>query len=627
MSKRKPKNAPAAPQVQRDQFREDGYFNVLTKYGTQHDSTTQYQYSAGSMVSDAELADLYVGNGLFASIIDAPANDAMRNGFTLGLKDQDIQTKVERHMSALKYQSSFAKALRWSRLFGGALIVMLIDDGRLLESPVNWNDVHGVSELLVYGRNEVTPIWLYGYENRPDSPDYRRGSTGRPDLYQVSSIYGTFRVHASRCLVFANGEIPEGSMASSLYRTWGIPEYLRIRDELQNTVVSNGNAARLLERCSMAIYKMKGLANLTMTEEGDAQVMRRMELIDLGRNILNSVMIDADGEDYDFKNLTLSGVKDIVDSSCTMLSAVSHIPQTRLFGRSPDGMNSTGESDLQNYYDYCGEIQTNDVLDNTRKVVELVFRGMIWNREITEIPDYNLELNSPWSQSDNEQATQDQSKAQTQLLKAQTAAAYVTAGIYEVEEVRRALSGDDAFDPENILDDQDVMEDLGLPPEQKVQIMQEAADYNNSIKPAAQTAPTLATDEGDSGYVAGFVVIDGKLLCARRADGQGYCGPGGHIEPGETPGQALVRETQEEFSITPTATQYLGNAPGLPDQKMAVQIYKVKHFDGMPRADNQEMIGESLYTIDQILAQDVPGGKVFEPFLNSVRIYRADLGG
>lgn len=310
-----------------------------------------------------------------------------------------------------------------------------------------------------------------------------------------------------------------------------------------------------------------------------------------------------------------------------MLSAVSHIPQTRLFGRSPDGMNSTGESDLQNYYDYCGEIQTNDVLDNTRKVVELVFRGMIWNREITEIPDYNLELNSPWSQSDNEQATQDQSKAQTQLLKAQTAAAYVTAGIYEVEEVRRALSGDDAFDPENILDDQDVMEDWGLPPEQKVQIMQEAADYNNSIKPAAQTAPTLATDEGDSGYVAGFVVIDGKLLCARRADGQGYCGPGGHIEPGETPGQALVRETQEEFSITPTATQYLGNAPGLPDQKMAVQIYKVKHFDGMPRADNQEMIGESLYTIDQILAQDVPGGKVFEPFLNSVRIYRADLGG
>ena len=91
MSKRKPKSAPAAPQVQHDQFREDGYFNVLTKYGTQHDSTTQYQYSAGSMVSDAELADLYVGNGLFASIIDAPANDAMRNGFTLGLKDQDFR--------------------------------------------------------------------------------------------------------------------------------------------------------------------------------------------------------------------------------------------------------------------------------------------------------------------------------------------------------------------------------------------------------------------------------------------------------------------------------------------------------------------------------------------------------
>ena len=71
-----------------------------------------------------------------------------------------------------------------------------------------------------------------------------------------------------------------------------------------------------------------------------------------------------------------------------MLSAVSHIPQTPLFGRSPDGMNSTGESDLQNYYDYCGEIQTNDVLDNTRKVVELVFRGIIYGkaRDIFGVP-------------------------------------------------------------------------------------------------------------------------------------------------------------------------------------------------------------------------------------------------
>ena len=34
------------------QLRLDGYYNVLNKYGTQHDSTEYYQWASGSAVSD-----------------------------------------------------------------------------------------------------------------------------------------------------------------------------------------------------------------------------------------------------------------------------------------------------------------------------------------------------------------------------------------------------------------------------------------------------------------------------------------------------------------------------------------------------------------------------------------------
>ena len=37
---------------------------------------------------------------------------------------------------------------------------------------------------------------------------------------------------------------------------------------------------------------------------------------------------------------------------CLNLCGASHYPMTKLFGRSPAGMNATGESDLKNYYDY-----------------------------------------------------------------------------------------------------------------------------------------------------------------------------------------------------------------------------------------------------------------------------------
>ena len=79
------------------QLRLDGYYNVLNKYGTQHDSTEYYQWASGSAVSDTELADLYAGNGLFSTIIDAPADDATKNGIDLGIKDKDLQKQLDNH--------------------------------------------------------------------------------------------------------------------------------------------------------------------------------------------------------------------------------------------------------------------------------------------------------------------------------------------------------------------------------------------------------------------------------------------------------------------------------------------------------------------------------------------------
>ncbi len=601
------------------QLRLDGYYNVLNKYGTQHDSTEYYQWASGTAVSDAELADLYAGNGLFATIIDAPADDATKNGIDLGIKDKDLQKQLDDRLQTIHYQSKLSKALRWARLFGGAAVVILVDDGRLLQEPLNWRDVHGVDELLVYGRNEMLPLWINGYENNPDDEDYRKGGTGIPEYYQVNSVYGNYTVHSSRCLIFHNSDIPEGSTLANLYRTWGIPEYMRIREELRNASIGTGYSIRLLERLSMAIYKMKNLANVLSTADGEDAVLQRMEMLDLARNLLNMVFIDADGEDLGIQSLSVAGVKDILDNACAMLSAVSHIPQTRLFGRSPAGENATGESDLENYKEFVGGIQSGDLRDNTRTLVELVLRGMVWSGEIKEVPEYTVTYKSAWSPSDDEKATQDQAVAAAQLTRAQTASTYVTNGILESAEVRRALVQDEQFDPENILTETDLNQeqDWGLT-DARGQIPT-SGDFSRQENP-------IVTDEGDCGYVAGFVLNDGRILCGRRSDGQGWCGPGGHIEPGETPSVAFRREAKEEFNIDVGGITYLGNCKGKPDEVLPVQIYRVNAYDGVPRCDQEEMFTATWMPPEQILAQDVPGGLVFEPFRRSVEEYIDQLG-
>lgn len=64
-------------------------------------------------------------------------------------------------------------------------------------------------------------------------------------------------------------------------------------------------------------------------------------------------------------------------------------------------------------------------------------------------------------------------------------------------------------------------------------------------------------DQGESIRVACAVIVEGaRILAARRGNGR-HAGkwefPGGKIEPGETPEEALVRELREELGISAEA--------------------------------------------------------------------------
>ena len=72
------------------------------------------------------------------------------------------------------------------------------------------------------------------------------------------------------------------------------------------------------------------------------------------------------GDQITNRQYTFTGFNYVVEAVQLNLCAKTHIPMTKLFGRSPAGLNSTGEGDLQNYYDYVdGERE-----DKLRPVLE-----------------------------------------------------------------------------------------------------------------------------------------------------------------------------------------------------------------------------------------------------------------
>ena len=595
----------------------DGYMNVVNRIGTSKDSSEAYEFAPETQVPDLDLAAHYEGNGLFAKIIDAPAEKAATRDFDLGVSDENVSSLVTDALEDLEWITTAAQAIKWSRLFGGAIIVMLIDDGGRLEEPVNWDAVQGIDELVLFERAVVEPDYysMYNYGQRYGL-DRARTKYGQPECFHVHSQYGSFTVHESRCLVFRNGTLPETTTQAE-YRYWGLPEYIRIRRTLRETVTNHSIGTKMLEKSVQGVYKMKDLTEKLAIEGGEDAVYKRMEVIDMVRGFLNSIIIDMDGEDYSFQTFQVSGFKEVIEASCNILSAVSNIPQAILFGSSPTGMDATGTSDLENWYNYLGQISDLQIKPNLQRLLDILFRGWLNTGKLQEEPMYKLDFKPFWNLSESEQADLDLKKIQVQQAKAQVAQTYIDMQALDPQEVRKGLAKSEEFNIEELLDEEDIEDDA----------MSELEAALADLRPPNGSLEQEADGVDRAGSVGVIVVKGGEVLCGIRYGDTGnglVCGPGGHVEEGETPRQAAIRETMEEFGIKPKDLIPFGNGPMEPDTGLAPQLFLCTEYDGEPKCIDHEM-SLPMFVPMETLLDAIPEGQLFQPFADSLVILKEQL--
>lgn len=322
-------------------------------FGTQNPiESTQYPLTRMSQ-NYALLNSLYRSNWIVQNIIDTIPSDMTKKWFELtGSVSQEAKRRVDALMRSSRLRKSIGDGLKWGRLYGGAAGIILIKGQEQLEEPLNLDAIMPGTFAGLY----VVDRWSGVYPESELVSDMTDPDFGLPAYYTVrdENDKDVQRVHHSRVIRFIGRELPYYERIAETY--WGESELEAIYDEIAKRDNVSHNIASLTFRACRDYMEMDNVDQLfaiggQQQQERFWRTMQAQAVLDtnFGMRVVNK------GDAIHNTQYTFAGLADVYDGVMMDVAGAARIPVTKLFGRSPAGMNATGESDLQNYYDYIDE--------------------------------------------------------------------------------------------------------------------------------------------------------------------------------------------------------------------------------------------------------------------------------
>lgn len=204
----------------------DGLENVVAGLGTDRDKMSYAVYGMPRVLTRMELENMYRGTWLAKKIVNAVADDMTREWRHVVFDDDDgdNQFAIEQAEKRFGLRGKVNDALRWSRLYGGALLIIGTRD-KDLSKPLNVQAIRkgDLRYLHVMDRWRVSPAGSLCMDL--DSPNF-----GMPESYMLAE--SSVRVHHSRVLRFNGQKLPYFAWRSNAM--WDDSELQHVLDSLTN---------------------------------------------------------------------------------------------------------------------------------------------------------------------------------------------------------------------------------------------------------------------------------------------------------------------------------------------------------------------------------------------------------
>ena len=345
-----------------------------------------------------EMEFVYRGSWIAGMAVDCVAEDMTREGVEiLSEIDPDTIESIEREASLLNVWESLAETIKWARLYGGAIGVMLID-GQDVSTPLRLDTIEKgqFKGILPLDRWMVMPsqtdlVTDYG-------PDF-----GNPKFYDVikdARALMNMKVHHSRVIRLEGVSLPYWQKIAE--NGWGQSVLERLWDRLVAFDSATNGVAQLVYKAHLRTFKVKGLRDLiAMGGPALEGFVKQVEMMRAYQSNEGITIMDSEDE-FDAHQFTFSGLPDTIEKFADQISGALGVPKTRLFGMAPGGLNATGEGDLRNYYDSIKQQQERRLKLGVMKVYDALHRSVTGD----EPPEgFDVKFRSLWQMSDSDKAS------------------------------------------------------------------------------------------------------------------------------------------------------------------------------------------------------------------------------
>jgi phage-related protein (TIGR01555 family) len=427
----------------------DSWRNAITKLGQTGDKSTHTRFGPGSLLDDTTLEDLYTSNKLAARIIDRLPDDATREQIEIIKADEEIDEKSLRSwLEDLEALTMFGDGWRWARLFGGALIVMAVNDGLPFEMPLDLKKARGIAGLSVVDKRFVQPDIL--------DPGLGSRGFGNPQHYEIFLPFGrnnTRKIHRSRVIRFDSYRLPPFTLAKN--GGWAPSILDRIYTTLRRLGTVRGYSENIIHHVSLMLLKMAGLRKqLAGGEKSRSQVKEDLDSIKEAMDSLHLLAIDAADDFSRNESTALTGLKDLLERFLDDLVSETDMPRSLLLGETPGGLN-TGENagETRAWFDHVRAQQKLILTPRINQLLTVLF-SIERNAGRAAPTEWQIDYASLWQMNENE-------AADIRTKNAQSDTAYWTMGSLSSGEIRKSrfLDGNQG----DILLEE---EDLETPPEE-----------------------------------------------------------------------------------------------------------------------------------------------------------------